>query len=331
MFRLAKTSAYVHGIDFPVKQDDGTYIYVPVNKEETFIQDLDNYPMDNLSYYINKYKSSKDELNDYNGKTYSECSKEEIEHYLFINLMSVTISNYVTSGDTDYLNKGEGVAIYNVLTVEKTNKLLLYYSGDKADISLYNSIYNSYANGVQKCIKEVENKSKDYLRVQDQYLSAYNKVSLIDIVVFYIGYFLAYVLLVLIISLINKEWTTIGTRTMKLAFSDKDEMNPPIWKHVVYHLLSFIGFTSTSILTFLLINMFGITSLTIVGPISYLMLMLFVLPFNLVSLFMPLFTKNRYDLATFATGLIIKDKKEFDVPVGVDILDKVEDGREQKD
>ena len=328
---LAKTSAYVHSKDFPHKKDDGTYEYLPVNKEDTFINDLINYPLDNLSYYFNVYRPNVNELNDYNGKKYSECTQSEVDQYQFVTFMNMKATNYVSSDDPNYLIKGEGVSTFNVLTEDNTEQILHFYKGDKADTKLYNSIYSGYASGLQKCIREIEDKSLDYKKIKDRFDLAYQNLSIMEIVIFLVCYVIAYALLNLVISLVSKEWMTVGLRTMKLAIVDKDEMNPRVWKYLLYHLFSLLAFVTTSVITFMLINMFGITSAKIVGPISYLMIMLFILPFNLVSLFMPFFNKNSHDLSTFFTGIIIKDTREFDVPVGVDILDKEKDGREQKD
>ena len=62
---MAKTNAYIYDLPYPVKQEDGTYVDIAIKKEETFINDLTNYPLDNVSYYFKNYKKKEASLNDY--------------------------------------------------------------------------------------------------------------------------------------------------------------------------------------------------------------------------------------------------------------------------
>ena len=321
LMNLTKTSAYVHNIGFPVRQDDGTYIDEPVELEDTFIYDRDNYPLDNMSYYYRVFKRSYDELNNYNGKRYDELTTDELDEYQYVYVMKLN--------DEAYVSRGGGVSRYVVLNEENTTQLLRFYKNDRNDTKLYNSIYGCYGKGLQKAIKEIENKSLAYKTIENKINDASRRFSAFEIVVYLLCYTLAYVLINLILSLVNKEWTTAGLKTMKLAMTDTDEMEPQVWQYLIYHLLCFLAFVSSSLLSFLLVGSFGITSLNIVPHISYLMVMLFILPFNLVSLFMPLFNKKyHHDLSTFLTRIVYKDKYEFDVPVGADISDKVENGQQ---
>ena len=326
---LTKTSAYVHNLGFPVRQDDGTYITREIEIEETFIYDKDNYPLDNISYYYRVFKRATDDLNNYGGKRYEELTPDELDQYQYITIMKLTASNYVTSDNEDYVARGGGVSCFVVLTTENTEQLLRYYKNDRNDTKLYNSIYGCYGKGLQKAIKEVENKSLAYKKIENNINHSSRRFSAYEIVVYILCYTVAYVLLNLFVSLASKEWSTAGMKTMKLALCDNDEMEPQVWKYLLYHLLCYLGFITSCLLSFLLLGSFGVTSLTIVPHISFLMIMLFILPFNVVSLFLPLFTKkSHHDLSTFFTRTVYKDKYEFDVPVGADISDKVEeDGR----
>ena len=326
---LALTSAYVHDMGFPERQEDGTYLPRVVEKEETFVYDNANYPLDNISYYYRIFKSSRSELDDYNGKTYSELTPAEIDEYEYSYIMALTLTNYVEADDADLLARGEGVSRYVVLTVENTEQLLKYYKNDRNDTKLYNSIYGCYAKGLQKAIKEIEKYSLEYKTIEKEITKASRRFSVYQVVVYILCYTLAYAILNVSVSLASKEWTTCGLKVMKLAFCDTDEMEPPVWKMLLYHLVCYLGFFSSSLLAFLLLGNIGITSLTIFPHISFLMVLLFILPFNVVSIFLPLFNKKyRFDLATFFTRIVIKDKNEFDVPVGMDISDKVEDGQQ---
>lgn len=73
--------------------------------------------------------------------------------------------------------------------------------------------------------------------------------------------------------------------------------------------------------------MLGIFTLTIVPGLTLFTLFVPLLILNLISLFMPLFTKNHHNLSTLLSRLIVKDTKDFDGPV--DIIESEEDGREK--
>ena len=326
---LAKTSAYVHNIDFPVKQNDGTFIYQPVNVENTFVNDASNYPLDNVSYYYHIFKPTVTELNDYDGKRYDELTDSEIQEYIFTARMAINKSLYVTSDDHDYVARGSSVSIYSVLNVESTNKLIKYYADDRNDLTIYNSVFNSYGRAIVFGINEVESKSIQYRALSDNLNFYYQGICRFDIVTYFISYFIAYILLNLIICLVSKEWVTIGQKVLGLGVSDDDEMEPPVWKMLLYHLLNLFLFASGSLLVFYLLGMIGVTSLYVIPYISLLAILLFILPFNLIDLFMPIFSKKRNSLVTLILKLKLKDKKEFDIPVGADISDK-KDGNEAK-
>lgn len=59
-------------------------------------------------------------------------------------------------------------------------------------------------------------------------------------------------------------------------------------------------------------GMLGVTSIPIIGIFNLLWLLISILTLNIISLFMPFFNKNRNDLSTLITGILVKDKTEFD-------------------
>ena len=326
---VAKTGAYVHDLAFPYKVD-GEFIYKAVTIEETFINDASNYPLDNPSYYFRIYKATHDELNDYgDGKKYQDLTLDEIETYLYTTMMAINKSYFVESSDPDYIARGSAISKYNVLTIEATNALIKYYADDRNDLTVYNSVFNSYGKGIVTGIREVEAKSNEYKVIENRFNAFYQDFARFNIALFFISYFIAYILLNLIICLVKKEWVSIGQSVMGLGLTDKDEMEPVTWKMILYHLINLILFSTGSLLVFYLLGIFGATSLYVLPHISLLAILLFILTFNLVDLFMPIFSKKRNSILTFVLGLKLKDKKEFDVPVGADILDKKEDGKSE--
>lgn len=322
---LAKTSAYVHDIKFPYLKDDGTYEFKEVKREETFIADGYDFKMDNISYYYQIFKPSVKELDDYNGKKYEEMTYEEVEKYQYLTVMKLKETDYVTIDDADYLNKGEGISRFVVLTLANTKQIIKFYQNDKNNVTLYNSIYQSYAQGIMAGIDEVEAKSPTYLALQNTFDFHYQRISRLYIVLFFIVYLIAYLALTVPICLVSKEWTTIGQKTMKLGMCEVGETNPSVLKMILYHLINFILFSTGCLLIFYLLGMIGVTSLVVIPHITFLAIMIFILVLNVASLFMPLMNKNGYNLSTLFLKLILKDKQEFDVPIGLDITDEVKE------
>ena len=333
--RVAKTSAYVHNVTFPKLNDDGTYSEVAVDVKETFIFERETYRLDNISHYFQKYKHTQNELNDYliDGahKKYEELTPTQKDDYQYKNIMEVTTSNFVSSDNPDYIARGGDVSTYVVLNEQMTEKIKLYYKNDRNDSSLHQSIFNSFIKGTQKAINDVEVNSHIYKNIESKINIISQKYSRIQIVVYMLCYVVSYLLLNILVALFSKEWITVGQKVMGLALCEVDEMEPPVWKYLVFHGLSFFGFSSSALLSFVLLGNIGVTSLKVFPHISFLAIMIFILTLNIFSLFMPLFNKKNYDLPTFFVKIVHKDKHEFDVPVGMDISDKIEEDGKQQD
>lgn len=333
--RVAKTSAYVHNVTFPKLNDDGTYSEVAVDVKETFIYERETYRLDNISHYFQKYKHTQNELNDYliDGvhKKYEELTPTQKDDYQYKNIMEVTTSNFVSSDNPDYIARGGDVSTYVVLSEQMTEKIKLYYKNDRNDTSLHQSIFNSFIKGTQKAINDVEVNSHIYKNIESKINIISQKYSRIQIVVYMLCYVVSYLLLNILVALFSKEWITVGQKVMGLALCEADEMEPPVWKYLVFHGLSFFGFSSSALLSFVLLGNIGVTSLKVFPHISFLAIMIFILTLNIFSLFMPLFNKKNYDLSTFFVKIVHKDKHEFDVPVGMDISDKIEEDGKQQD
>ena len=318
---LAKTSCFVHNIGFPVEQEDHTYVDTPVTKEETFINDLATYELDNNSYYYRVYKPSEPSLNSYNGKAYDELSEEEIQQYIFIDRMKLTVSNYVTVEDEDYIARAENAPIYDVLTLENTLTLKQYFGGDTKEKTLYNKLYKCYANGIQAGIKDVEKNSKPYKELVKVFNYWQQRVAMVYIVAYTLSYTIAYLIMLFIPRLIFKEWQTLGQHVLNIGIADKDECEPAFWRLIIYHVVNFLLFYTTLFIALLIIGQFTALNLYLIPHISFLAILLFIGVFNLISLFMPLFTKKNHDVSTFVSGIVLKDKGEFDTPIE-DLVDE---------
>ena len=314
--RLCKTSAYIHDLTFPVKNEGGTFDEVVVNVEDTFVNDVTNYPLDDLSYYFKVFKKNEASLNNY---TYDSVDyKDDIDTYLYLKIMNVDASNYVSSDDNAYLQKGNGVSRFVCLNEENTVKLLKYFKEDRADTSLYNKIYLNFIDAAKYGIKDVETNSLNYADLIKSYNNTYQSLIAGIFVIYLISYAVGYLALMLIMRLSCKEWVTLGQKVLGLAMSSKDELEPSIGQIIGYNVADFILFFTSSSIAFYFMGMIGVFSLKVFGVISVLAILIALFVINVASLFMPLFNKNNHDLVTLVTRLNIKDTKEYEGPVGVE-------------
>ena len=314
--RLCKTSAYLHDLTFPVKNEGGTFDEVVVSKEETFVNDAINYPLDDISYYFKVFKKNETSLNNY---TYESVDyKDDIDTYLYLKIMKVDASNYVSSDDNAFIQKGNGVSHYVCLNEENTVKLLKYFKEDRADTSLYNKIYLSFIDAAKYGIKDVETNSANYNNLISTYNNTYQSLIAAIFIIYLVSYVVAYLFLMIVVRLISKEWVTLGQKVLGLAMSSYDELEPSIGQIIGYNVADFVLFFTSSAIAFYFMGMIGVFSLKIFGAISILAILIALFVINVVSLFMPLFNKRNHDLVTLVTRLNVKDTKEFEGPVGAE-------------
>lgn len=312
---VCKTSAYVHNLTFPVKNQSGTYDEVEVQVNETFAGDT-NYESDVLSYYFKSFKKNETSLNNY---VYDNVDyKDDLDTYQYLKIMKVNVNNYVSDDDADLLARGNGISRYVVLSEEATNKLLKYYKADRADTSIYNAVYGSFINGSQYGIKDVENNSLSYANMIKSYNQTYQTLVLVTLLIYLFSYLVAYLLLTIILRLIAKEWVTLGQKVMGLGVCSTNELEPAVGQLIGYHALNFVLFFTSSLIAFYFMGIIGVLSYKILGVIPIIGVFIGLLVINLVSLFMPFFNHNNHDLTSFIARLNVKDVKEFEGPVGVE-------------
>ena len=246
---------------------------------------------------------------------------------IYVDKMKLNASDFVTIEDGDYIARGENTSRYTILTEEKTIEILNYFREDTKDKKLYNSLYRSYACGIQAGIKDVEKNCIPYKTLANKLDYWIKQTSLVYIVAYSLSYVIAYLIMLFIPRLMFKEWVTLGQRVLSIGISDKNELEPSAIRLIGYHLINFLLFYSTLFIALLLMGQISMLSLPLIGPITFLMVLLFILIFNIFSLFMPLFTKLNHDFSTYVTGILLKDKNEFDVPIEDSGVKEIEDER----
>ena len=329
LISLAKTNAYLYNLPYPVKQEDGTYVDGVISKEETFINDLTNYPLDNVSFYFKKYKKSEASLNDY---TYEGVDyQNDIDTYLYKKIMEVDETKY--SSDEVVITKGEGLSKYLILSEDNASLLIKKVAKSESTTTiddLYNYLLGSYIKAIQYGINEVETKSANYLEISDRFNASYQRLAKALLLIYIVSYLIGYLLLIFIPRLIFKEYRSVGQKVMGIARCDLKNMSISWWQHLAYYLVDVILLFTSSLLAFVFIGMFGVTAINVFPHITLLAILLFILTFNIVSLFMPLVNKNRFDIPRLFARITLKDVNEYDVPVGMEASDEngvVEDGK----
>ena len=310
---LCKTSAYIHELTFPTKKDDGTFDEKDVNIEETFAYNADSYSLDALSYYFKSFKKNEPSLNNY---VYEEVNyKDDLDTYLYLKLMKVDATKYVSEDDASLLARGNGVSRYVVLTKENTKTLLKFFKDDRLDTSLYSEVYLSFINAARYGIDDVEKNSTPYDTLYAPYQKTYQSLVAAVLLIYLVSYVIAYLLLLFLVRLFVKEWVTLGQKAMGVAMASTDELEPSKGQLVAYHLLNFVLFVTSSVIAFYFLGMTGVLSFKIVGGLTLFAVILALFIINLVSLVLPLCSRNKHDIVTLLTKIYIKDIKEFDMPV----------------
>ena len=310
---ICKTSAFVHEMAFPYKNESGVFEDKNINIEETFIYNAYSYELDEISYYYKIFKKNEPSLNNY---SFNEIDyQDDIDTFLYLKIMGVDSTKFVNEDDSDYLENGQSVSIYTVLTKERTIELLRYFKEDRADLTLYNEIYLNFINAAKYGINDVENNSLPYRELISNFDNTYQSLITTVVIIYLLSYSVSYILLTLIMRLISKEWVTLGQKVLNLAISSYDELTPSIWQILVYYLLNYILFVTSLIIAFYFMGMIGVFSLKIIGPITLLSVLVALLIINIVSLLLPLFNKNNHDLTSLITRLMVKDTKEYEGPV----------------
>ena len=309
---VCKTSAYIHELNYPVKQEDGTYVDSPVSVENTFINNRENYELDAMSFYYKNFKQNEESLNSY---IYNDVDyKDDIDTLMYLKIMKLDESKYVASDDEALIARGNGISRYVVLSLEETTSLLNYFREDNSGKETYNRVFSTFIKGAQYGIKDVEKHSAPYKALINEYQDIYQNLTFAIFLIYLISYTVGYLLLMGIMRLIAKEWITLGPKILSMSMSDTHEMEPSWWRILLYNLIDYVLFFSSSAIAFYFMGMIGVFSLSIIGKFTILALLIAILTLNIISLFMPLFNKNHFDLNTLMTRLLVKDTREFEGP-----------------
>lgn len=337
---LVKTSAFIYDYSFPKKNDDGTYnANAKVEEDDTFIYNHDEYPLDNISYFIIQFSNNHLEMNakTYDGVDYSS----DLETLIYKKIMEYeTLDDYdrYFANETNesyklYKNK---LSKYQILNETITKSLINYiaYNDETNEdaVKLYKNLNIAYQNGIQHCINLVENKCDAYISISNAFNKQYTTYSGAIVITYLITYLISYLLVLFLSRVFNKEWNTFGNRVRYLNVATRKELTPKPWNLIIYHVCSFILYSSSIFISFFFTNFFGALNLKVIGPINLMMIFVFILTLDIISFIMMLITKDRTSLSLLASNLYLKDINETEnMPVeGSKLLDNIENNNGTK-
>ena len=309
---LVKTSVYYHDLEYAYHNEDGTYTSKKVTIEETFFYNSDQYTLDNIAYFYKKIKTSEPGL-EYESGVY-------INKYLYVDVMELNSTYFINADEANYQPYKDTLSTYVILNEESTITILPRVAKGETINSnatnMYNHLLGGYLKAINNGVEDVEKNSLKYKDISERFSKSYQRVIGTIAGIYFAAYFVSYIVLIFLGRLISKEWITIGQKVMRLVMNDKNEMEISLWRMVVYHFTSLILFITSAPIAFTLFGMLGILSFEVIPHITLLAILLFVLTFNLVSLFLSIFNKKyHHDISTFVSGIYVKDINEFDVPV----------------
>ena len=224
---LSKTSYYVLGLKYPVKQSDGSYAEVDVPLSETFLADLENHPLDRPGYYFHNFKATCSCIDNYvyDGVDY----REKKDEYLYQKAFGYTV-DWFTKTNAD-------LPLWQQLNEERAKALTAYLvyddSATVAPYETYKEVLRGYKEAINRFIAEVETTYQPMLQEMtlfDAALKTYDGVIIAD---YHLCYLVAILVLELVLPLILKEGRTIGARAMKMGYSTDEEATPAWWHFLI--------------------------------------------------------------------------------------------------
>ena len=317
---VIKTSAYVNNLNYPLKKEDGNYdMEHKVNIEETFLNDALNYPLDNISYYILRFKTSEPSINDY---VLDDIDyRNDKETYQYNKIMKYdnfsTLLNEIFINPDSELFKPYKNLVSHFVVLNKTyaeafiNKVVFNENLSSEYENIFNSIKNSYISAINFGVNELENKCEPYMAYNNEFKNNYQNLTMLLFIILLASYIFSYLVLTLIMRPIAKRWITLGMKIFKLDFADKNEMEPG-FNLIIWHVITLIMYFPSILLVLMFSGLLGILQLPIMGPITVIMLIIFILTLDFISFIFMLVRKNHQTLGNFLSQLIIKDTTEFE-------------------
>lgn len=317
---LVKTSYYVYDMEYPVFNSSP----VKITKEETLLN-IDN---DNLTYYFVNFKSSHNDLNDYNfdGIDYKDNKQE----YLYLKMLGYTssmISSYFISED-DYNSSSykDSLSRYQILNKQTSIDLMNYIERDDSNVtSIYNQFSNCYYQACSYGVDQIESKYTPYIsEYNSNFIPNYQGYLSSLLICNILSYVLGFSVFEVLVYLLSKKKETIGNRVIKLAVISKDELElSPIQKTGLI-LSRFVFYFSGTILCMIFSNNLG-AAMYMFNGVSYLQFIIFSLGLGIISLLFLAFNKSHQLISNLITSTVFKSKEDF---APIKIIDKEEnDGK----
>lgn len=314
---LIKTSYYLNNEQYYVFKDDGTYVRVDVDFNDTLLYkgiknefDNFNYPNDNLSYYFYTFKKEHESLNFY---TYDDVDyQNDKETYLYKEILDYKNDVFIDK----FLLVDNNYPLYQQLDIKVAKYLVqyLHFNDNSEQIyRMYVELKNSYINGLNKLIVEMQTKYDKYIECNNTFNHYYLSFILVYLGSLVASYLLALIILEVVVPLISKNNSTISYIIFKIAYATKDEDEPKIYQYLIKSVVRFIMYFSSTVLCLFFVSNFQMLSFPLVGSFTYLTFAFMSLIIALGSILFIIINKSNQGLAETLSSLIVKDTTMLEV------------------
>lgn len=297
LLTLVKTSCYINGDDYNVKQD-GQSVTVEVSLSDTFLAtDSDgNYINDNIAYYFLSYRPNHRE--DY--QTESSITTREAINNTFLDYNGV-LADYIS----DSFNESEDVLCLNSDTC---NRLMAYINfDDSAGSTIYTNLANAYSHLISIGINDIENNYSPYLltfaNFQKDYLTYIQYYDVAMILTYVVSFLVAY----LVFPLCFKRGRTIGYKFFSFGTLRTDESEMDFVHYLIKDILLFIEQFSILFFVPLFLGKLDILTASFIGGLSLFQFVLFSFLLSVLSLLYMLITRDGKTLSELASDSEVHD------------------------
>ena len=321
LISLAKTSCYAYNKEY-IYFENNEYISKPVEGEkisETFVNVKQGdvlYPNDNLSYFFVEFKSSHEELNNYeiDGKDYSNNKKD----YLYLEMLDFDSydSYFISQDEFDTLNVAnkENITRYNILNetyLDDFINRIVYVENNTNGSQIYSDLSLCYQNAANKGVEQIENNYEVYIQASNQFIGYYNGYTISLIVVQILSFVLAFSILNILVPLCwKKKKTSLGCFFFKIVLIRNDNYSPRFINYLGLSLSKLIMYFSSVIIMQLFTGQFFVLTYGI-SSLNMFSFVIFSFVLDVISLILVFILKDHQLLSNLISNTIFKGKEDY--------------------
>ncbi|MDY6429735.1 MAG: hypothetical protein SPL02_00985 [Bacilli bacterium] len=256
---LTKTYYYLNNLGYPVRQNDGTYLDLPVKIEDTLAnKNVQGFysSFNKLEIYFSYFKETDPSINfyTYDGIDYRNKKSE----YVYANLYKYDPNKFeekvATANKFEQLKEAQAILLKDYFVYGNTSSV---------NIDALNYYKNAYSQGLQILINEVENYYLPYINEVKVYESSFSLYATYFMICLFISYFVCFSILEIIPRFFLKGRTTIGFRMMRAVEVGENENQPIFLNYLLKYIARLFTFFSGTFFMFLFIGNIGVLFLKV--------------------------------------------------------------------